>query len=72
MKSIKTRKDPNFGKFSISREMQLFLLGYVVIEICEIFTVGGFPLPSDVRKVGQAIERKRNNNNNKMNIMNII
>lgn len=33
------------------REMQLFLLGYVVIEICEIFTVGGFPLAENVRKV---------------------
>ncbi|EPS27480.1 hypothetical protein POX_e06445 [Penicillium oxalicum] len=32
------------------REMQLFLLGYVVIEICEIFTVGGFPLAENVRK----------------------
>ncbi|EXJ91461.1 hypothetical protein A1O3_00009 [Capronia epimyces CBS 606.96] len=32
------------------REMQLFLLGFFVIEICEIFTVGGFPLDNDVRK----------------------
>lgn len=31
------------------REMQLFLIGYVLIEICEIFTVGGFPLPNRVR-----------------------
>ncbi|OIW27393.1 hypothetical protein CONLIGDRAFT_682450 [Coniochaeta ligniaria NRRL 30616] len=31
------------------REMQLFLLGYIVIEICEIFTVGEFPLSSRVR-----------------------
>ena len=31
--------------------MQIFLAGYIVIEICEIFTVGGFPLDSDVRKV---------------------
>ncbi|CAK7267374.1 hypothetical protein SEPCBS119000_002513 [Sporothrix epigloea] len=31
------------------REMQLFLLGYIVIEICEIFTVGEFPLSSTVR-----------------------
>jgi len=30
--------------------MQLFLLGYLVIEICEIFTVGGFPLDDTVRK----------------------
>ncbi|KAL4898323.1 chitin synthase III catalytic subunit [Aspergillus ambiguus] len=32
------------------REMQLFLLGFIVIEICEIFSVGGFPLHSAVRK----------------------
>lgn len=32
------------------REIQLFLLGFIVIEICEIFTVGGFPLPDAVRK----------------------
>ena len=32
--------------------MQLFLLGFIVIEICEIFTVGGFPLSDAVRKVG--------------------
>ncbi|KAG9773966.1 hypothetical protein ABEF95_002739 [Exophiala dermatitidis] len=32
------------------REMQLFFLGFLVIEICEIFTVGGFPLDNDVRK----------------------
>ncbi|KAI1083850.1 chitin synthase III catalytic subunit [Whalleya microplaca] len=31
------------------REMQLFLLGYIIIEICEIFTVGEFPLKSTVR-----------------------
>lgn len=31
--------------------MQLFLLGYIVISICEIFTVGGFPLSDAVRKV---------------------
>lgn len=35
----------------IYREMQLFLLGFVIIEICEIFTVGGFPLDDNVRKV---------------------
>lgn len=32
------------------REIQLFLLGYIVIEICEIFTVGGFPIDNNVRK----------------------
>ncbi|OBT67929.1 hypothetical protein VE03_02536 [Pseudogymnoascus sp. 23342-1-I1] len=31
------------------REMQLFLLGYIIIEICEIFTVGVFPLDDKVR-----------------------
>ncbi|MCJ1399562.1 hypothetical protein MMC11_002764 [Xylographa trunciseda] len=31
------------------REMQLFLIGYIIIEICEIFTVGGFPLSTNVR-----------------------
>lgn len=31
------------------REMQLFLIGYIIIEICEIFTVGEFPLSKDVR-----------------------
>ncbi|KAI1343998.1 chitin synthase III catalytic subunit [Xylariaceae sp. FL0016] len=31
------------------REMQLFLIGYIIIEICEIFTVGSFPLDSTVR-----------------------
>jgi hypothetical protein len=33
------------------REMQLFLLGYIVISICEIFTIGGFPLNNSVRLV---------------------
>lgn len=32
-------------------EMQLFLLGFIVIQICEIFTVGGIPLHDSVRKV---------------------
>ncbi|TVY51891.1 Chitin synthase export chaperone [Lachnellula cervina] len=31
------------------REMQIFLLGYIVMEICEIFTVGKFPLNNTVR-----------------------
>ncbi|KAH8159452.1 hypothetical protein CIB48_g8794 [Xylaria polymorpha] len=31
------------------REMQLFLIGFIVIELAEIFTVGEFPLPSTVR-----------------------
>ncbi|KAB8070077.1 chitin synthase III catalytic subunit [Aspergillus leporis] len=32
------------------REIQLFLLGFIVIEICEIFSVGAFPLDAAVRK----------------------
>lgn len=36
------------------REMQLFLVGYIIIEICEIFTVGGFPLDKKVRLVWDA------------------
>ncbi|KAK3315006.1 chitin synthase export chaperone [Apodospora peruviana] len=31
------------------REMQIFLVGYIIISICEIFTVGEFPLDSKVR-----------------------
>ena len=31
--------------------MQLFLLGYIIIEICEIFTVGKFPLETKIVKV---------------------
>lgn len=37
------------------REMQLFLLGYIIVEICEIFTVGGFPLSGDVRIAFSAV-----------------
>ncbi|EFW22425.1 conserved hypothetical protein [Coccidioides posadasii str. Silveira] len=32
------------------REIQIFLVGFVIIQICEIFTVGGFPLDDNVRK----------------------
>lgn len=32
------------------REMQLFLLGFLIISICDIFSVGGFPLNDDVRR----------------------
>lgn len=35
--------------------MQLFLLGYIVISICEIFTIGGFPLDDSVRLAFVAI-----------------
>ncbi|WEW61782.1 hypothetical protein PRK78_007278 [Emydomyces testavorans] len=32
------------------REIQIFLIGFAVIQLCEIFTVGGFPLDDKVRK----------------------
>lgn len=32
------------------REIQLFLIGYIVVSLCEIFSQGHFPLDSDVRK----------------------
>ncbi|OJJ44146.1 hypothetical protein ASPZODRAFT_72393 [Penicilliopsis zonata CBS 506.65] len=32
------------------REIQLFLIGFIIIEICEIFSVGGFPLEAAARK----------------------
>lgn len=35
--------------------MQIFLIGYIVIEICEIFTVGGFPLNGGVRRAFSAV-----------------
>jgi hypothetical protein len=37
------------------REMQAFLLGYILISICEIFSVGDFPLDSRVRLAFSAI-----------------
>ncbi|KAL2785781.1 chitin synthase III catalytic subunit [Aspergillus keveii] len=37
------------------REMQIFLLGFIVIEICEIFSVGGIPIRDDVRKGFSAV-----------------
>ncbi|KAF4995768.1 hypothetical protein FGRMN_4929 [Fusarium graminum] len=37
------------------REMQLFLIGYIIISICEIFSVGEFPLDSTVRVAFSAI-----------------
>lgn len=40
-----------FQLLMIEREFQIFLLGYIIVEICEIFTVGGFPLDSKVRRV---------------------
>lgn len=35
--------------------MQIFLMGYIIIEICEIFTVGGFPLDHAVRRAFSAV-----------------
>ncbi|KAL4918891.1 chitin synthase III catalytic subunit [Aspergillus aurantiobrunneus] len=37
------------------REIQLFLLGFAVIQLCEIFSVGGIPLRDDVRKGFSAV-----------------
>jgi hypothetical protein len=42
--------------------MQLFLLGYIIIEICEIFTVGEFPLNATVRIVSVTSHRIKNPN----------
>lgn len=35
--------------------MQLFLFGYLVLSICEIFTIGGFPLEGKVRIVSNRL-----------------
>ena len=35
--------------------MQIFLIGYIIIEICEIFTVGGFPISGAVRRAFSAV-----------------
>jgi hypothetical protein len=40
--------------------MQLFLAGYIIIEICEIFTVGKFPLGNKVLIVGSGIQWRGN------------
>ncbi|KAG2170635.1 hypothetical protein VTO58DRAFT_106464 [Aureobasidium pullulans] len=37
------------------REMQLFLLGFIIISFCEIFTIGGFTLDGAVRKGFSAV-----------------
>ncbi|KAF2454424.1 chitin synthase III catalytic subunit [Lineolata rhizophorae] len=37
------------------REIQIFLAAYIIIEICEIFTVGHFPLDGDVRRGFSAV-----------------
>lgn len=31
------------------KEIQLFLIGYFILSLCEIFTIGGFPLDSTIR-----------------------
>ncbi|KAM5461610.1 hypothetical protein McanCB56680_003548 [Microsporum canis] len=36
--------------FLIWREMQVFLVGFIIISICEIFSVGAFPLSDAVRQ----------------------
>ncbi|KAI9730572.1 MAG: hypothetical protein M1834_005813 [Cirrosporium novae-zelandiae] len=41
------RKEAAVGR----REMQLFLIGFIIVELCEIFTVGGFPL-NDKARIG--------------------
>ena len=33
----------------------MFLIGYIIIEICEIITVGGFPLNGAARRVFSAV-----------------
>jgi hypothetical protein len=39
--------------------MQLFLFGYIIVSICEIFTIGGFPLNSSVRIVRHAMYKSQ-------------
>ncbi|KAL9097898.1 MAG: hypothetical protein Q9165_000224 [Trypethelium subeluteriae] len=43
------------ANYEVQREMQLFLIGYIIIEICEIFTVGWFPLDGGVRRAFTAV-----------------
>jgi hypothetical protein len=45
------------GRLTGDREMQLFLIGYIIISICEIFTIGGFPLNNSVRLVRSLSDR---------------
>ena len=46
---------PGNEKLTLNREMQLFLAGYVLVEICEIFSIGGFPLNSATRRAFSAV-----------------
>jgi len=50
---VRNRKDDQYRleRLTGDREMQLFLTGYIIISICEIFTIGGFPLNNSVRLV---------------------
>jgi len=49
---VSDRKKAAVGR----REMQFFLVGYIVIQICEIFTVGWFPLKGSVRIAFSAVQ----------------
>ncbi|RAH44260.1 chitin synthase export chaperone [Aspergillus brunneoviolaceus CBS 621.78] len=49
------RSDRKRAAVGRSREIQLFLFGFLIIEICEIFSVGGFPLDGAVRKGFSAV-----------------
>lgn len=46
----------------LNREIQIFLIGFIVMQICEIFTIGGFPLDDAVRKVGSGVQMTRGSN----------
>src|SRR2546430_16993242 len=37
------------------REFQIFLASYILVSICEIFTIGGFPLSSKIRIVRRSL-----------------
>ncbi|VUC27181.1 unnamed protein product [Clonostachys rosea] len=42
-------------KFIGRGEMQIFLFGYILISVCEIFSVGGLPISKNVRMAFSAI-----------------
>jgi hypothetical protein len=46
---------PGNERLTLNREMQLFLVGYIIVEICEIFSTGGFPLNNATRKAFSAV-----------------
>lgn len=35
--------------------MEVFFLGFLLVQICEIFSVGGLPIPDEVRRVFSAL-----------------